>query len=157
MLKEIGQVMAVEDDTVWVQTQSKTSCSSCHVNNACGTGIVSKAFSRKVFVTPVKNSLKAHIHDQVEVGIPEDLVVKTSLIVYLLPLICMMVVLAFLNLSFDGLTEGWLIVGAFVGLLMGFFMTRLIGQNMSKSKGLEPVLLRIVNRSIDVKQIETSA
>lgn len=157
MIKEVGQVVAIDGDTVWVQTQTKTSCSTCQVNKACGTGIISKSFSQKVFLTPMANHLQAQVNDQVEVGIPEDMVVKASLLVYFLPLLTMISGLIIGRMFFPNVAEGWLILSALIGLSVGFVLTRYIGQKISKNKQLEPVLLRIVNKPIAVKQIETSA
>ncbi|NVK21079.1 MAG: SoxR reducing system RseC family protein [Kangiellaceae bacterium] len=163
MIKEIGQIVSIDnpelggDATAWVQTQSKTSCSSCQVSSGCGTGIVSKAFGQKVFLTPLKNVLNANINDQVEVGIPEDLVVKASFMVYLLPLICMIICLAVGHFLSPTSAEWVSIISAAMGLCMGFFFVHLYGRKIAQNRQAQPVLLRIVSRPIDVKQIETTS
>ncbi|WP_251357931.1 SoxR reducing system RseC family protein [Kangiella sp. TOML190] len=157
MLTETGQVVEIKGETAWVQTLGKTSCNSCQVNSSCGTGIISKAFGERSFITPMTNQLKARVGDQVEVGIPEDLVVKSSFLVYLLPLACMMLTAFLSRWLFAALAEPYVIAMALMGLLLGFYGVRLIGQKNSKNKRLEPVLLRIVKRPIAVKQIETSS
>jgi sigma-E factor negative regulatory protein RseC len=156
MFTEIGQVIAKENDTVWVQTQSKTGCSSCKVSSTCGSGIVNKAFSHKVFVTPLKNTINAHINDEVEVGIPEDLVLKASLIVYLLPLISLMLALALSSLLLPDLSELGSILSAATGLALGFIGVSWFARRKSQQKQLEPMLLKIVKRPIEVTQIVTS-
>ena len=163
MIKEVGQVVAIDnpekgmDSVIWVQTQSKTSCSTCQVSSGCGTGIVSKAFGQKVFLTPLKNELNANINDQVEVGIPEDLVVKASFMVYLLPLICMIICLAVGHFLWPTSAEWVLMVSAALGLGLGFVIVHFYGNKMAHNKQTQPVLLRIVSRPIDVKQIETTS
>lgn len=156
MFTEIGQVIAVEGDTAWVQTQSKTGCSSCQVSSTCGSGIVNKAFSHKVFVTPLKNTLNAHINDEVEVGIPEDLVLKASLAVYLLPLICLMLAIGLSSLLLPELTELGSIISAALGLTVGFLLVRWLVKHRSNQQKLEPKLMKIVKRPIEVTQIVTS-
>ena len=156
MLTEIGRVIAKDNDTVWVQTQSNTGCSSCKVNTACGSGIVNKAFSHKVFVTPLKNHINANIDDQVEVGIPENLVVRASFMVYLVPLISMIVALLVVQFWLINPSELSSILAAAIGLVLGFFITYLYGKSASQKGQTEPVLLRIVKRPIAVKQIETT-
>lgn len=156
MFIEIGQVIAEENGTVWVQTQSKTGCSSCKVSSTCGSGIVNKAFSHKVFVTPLKNTLNAHINDEVEVGIPEDLVLKASLIVYLLPLICLMLALTLSSFLLPDLSELGSIVSATLGLVVGFAGVSWLSRRKTQQRQLEPVLLKIVKRPIAVTQIVTS-
>lgn len=156
MLTEQGIVVDTKDGTAWVQTQTKTSCNSCKVNSSCGTGIISKAFGERSFITPMKNSLKAQAKDQVEVGIPDDLVVKSSLLVYMLPLSSMLIALIGMRIVVPDFSEQWQILAALAGLLLGFFAVKRISEKISKNNQLEPVLLRIVSRPIDVKQLETS-
>lgn len=157
MFTEVGQVIAEEGDKVWVQTQSKTGCSSCKVSSTCGSGIVNKAFSHKVFVTPLKNTINAHINDEVEVGIPEDLVLKASLVVYLLPLIGLILALALSSLMLPNLTELGSIMSATLGLIVGFLGVRWFAHRKSARQELQPVLLKIVKRPIEVTQVVTSA
>lgn len=156
MLTEVGRVVAKENDTVWVQTQSKTGCSSCQVNTVCGSGIVSKAFSHKVFITPLKNRLNANIDDEVEVGIPEDLVVRASFMVYLVPLISMIIALLVWQFWLANPSELSSILAAVVGLAIGFVITHFYSKSAAQKGQTEPVLLRIVKRPIAVKQIETT-
>ncbi|GAA0199684.1 SoxR reducing system RseC family protein [Kangiella japonica] len=156
MFTETGQVIAAEDGTVWVQTQSKTGCSSCKVSSTCGSGIVNKAFSHKVYVTPLKNTLNAHINDEVEVGIPEDLVLKASLVVYLLPLFCLMLALLLSSLALPNLSELGSILTAFVGLLVGFAGVSWFSRRKAQQHKMEPILLKIVKRPIEVTQVVTS-
>ena len=157
MLIETGIVIAVDKDRVWVETQTKTSCSSCQVNKTCGTGIVSKTFSRKFFLTPLKNHLNANINDTVEVGIPEDLIIKASFMLYLLPLACMMICLIIGQALFSDSNEVFSIISALIGLLLGFFITHKYDKKSSQNNELSPVLLRVVKKPISVKQIETSS
>ncbi|AUD78341.1 sigma E positive regulator RseC/MucC [Kangiella profundi] len=156
MLTEIGRVVAKENDTVWVQTQSKTGCSSCQVNTVCGSGIVSKAFSHKVFVTPLKNKVNANIDDEVEVGIPDNLVVRASFMVYLVPLISMILALLVWQFWLTNSSELSSILAAATGLAIGFVVTHLYSRYAAQNGQTEPVLLRIVKRPIAVKQIETT-
>ena len=157
MFTEVGQVIAEEGDMVWVQTQSKTGCSSCKVSTTCGSGIVNKAFSHKVFVTPLKNTINAHINDEVEVGIPEDFVLKASLVVYLLPLICLILALTISSYALPNLTELGSIMSATIGLIVGFLGVAWFSRRKSARQELQPVLLKIVKRPIAVTQVVTSA
>lgn len=163
MFTETGHVVAAEGDIVWVQTQSKTGCSSCKVSNTCGSGIVNKAFSHKVFVTPLKNKFDAKINDEVEVGIPEDLVLKASFVVYFLPLVALLLALVLSSLFIPNLSELGSIFSAAVGLCIGFLGVKWFAHSKQAKQQLEPVLLKVVKRplnvkeSIEVTQIVTSA
>ncbi len=156
MLKELGLVIEAKDDMVMVQTVAKTSCNSCQVNASCGIGIISKAFGERSFITPMNNSIKAQEGDQVEVGIPENLVVKASFLVYLLPLTLMILVSLLVTYFFPDMPEIYLMGIALATLIFGFYRVKKTGEKISKNKYLEPVLLRIVKRPITVKQVETS-
>lgn len=167
MLVEVGLVVKKSEQRVWVQTVSKTSCSSCQVNSSCGTGLINKAFGEKSFITPLKNTLNAQVNDQVEVGIAEDLVVKASFLVYLLPLAVMLLSMFLWQWFFPQTKELYAILIAALALGLGFYWVKKITQlkaaakdespnKSSRSSPLEPVLLRIVSRPIEVTQIETS-
>lgn len=155
MIKEQGFVVDIQGDKALVQTISKASCNSCQVNSSCGTGIISKAFGERSFITPMTNTIKAQKSDQVEVGIPEDLVIKTSFLVYFFPLSLMIMMLLSVKFMVPEINELILIGICFLSLSLGFFLVKIFGNKMNKNKPLEPVLLRIVNRTINVKQIDT--
>lgn len=89
MIEEIGTITAVDNDHIWVETQIKTTCQSCVVNDDCGTGAVAKAFSPKTEQLILRCHDAAKVGQKVKLGIPEQHLLNASALVYLLPLLAL--------------------------------------------------------------------
>jgi len=87
MLTEQGIVVKANDEFVWVQTQRYTSCQHCGANTSCATASLSKVLGQKASEIKVANQLGVNIGDKVTVGLEEAAFIKTSLLLYLLPLL----------------------------------------------------------------------
>jgi len=91
MIVETGTVVAIESDSLWVQTIQKTACEACVAQKGCGTRVLSKLTGKtnRIRVLLDRHSADAiAIGQDVDIAIPEDVIVKGSLLVYLLPVIC---------------------------------------------------------------------
>lgn len=89
MIEEIGVITAVDHDHIWVDTQIKTTCGGCQLNDDCGTGAVAKAFSPKTEQLVLRCQQSAKVGQKVKLGIPENHLLAASGLVYLLPLLVM--------------------------------------------------------------------
>ena len=121
MIEEIGIITAVDHDHIWVDTQIKTTCGGCQLNNDCGTGAVAKAFAPKSEKLVLRCQQAAEVGQQVKLGIPENSLLIGSMLVYLLPLVVMIAaaslsqwLLPMLQLN----SEGWVILST--ALAAGF-------------------------------------
>ena len=91
MIVETGTVVAIESDSLWVETIQKTACEACVAQKGCGTRVLSKLTGK---TNRIRVLLDRHSADTIAIGqdvdiaIPEDVIVKGSLLVYLLPVIC---------------------------------------------------------------------
>ncbi len=82
------------------------------------------------------------VDDQVRIGIPEEVVLRGSLLVYLLPLLTALAGTALASSTAAG--EGATIVGAALGFALGFGLVRLHAWRHRDDTRLHPVLLEIV-------------
>ena len=89
MIEEIGTVVAVEGDHVWLETQVKTTCGSCKASESCPTSTVAKAFSPKAEHIYLQVPCELSIGQQVKIGISESALLYASLMVYVIPLLLM--------------------------------------------------------------------
>ena len=91
MLTETGRVVAVEADGLWVETLRKSTCGSCTARSGCGHGLMNRlgeGRSSYIRVLPGEGDIAAcKIDDEVRIGIPEELLLRGSLMVYVLPLL----------------------------------------------------------------------
>ncbi|MGB3725550.1 MAG: SoxR reducing system RseC family protein [Glaciecola sp.] len=97
MIEETGIVVAVENDYVWVETQVKTTCSSCKASEACPTSTVAKAFSPKAEHIKLKVPCALAVGQQVKLGISEQALLRASAMVYILPLVLLILTTAVLQ------------------------------------------------------------
>lgn len=140
MLEETARVVEVRDGVLIAETQSRSGCSHCSTES-CTTSVVAKLFGVRRNRLEMENHLGARPGDQVVIGIPDRLLVRASLMAYLLPLVAMLVVTAIGDLA--GMNELHLSLLALAGLAMGFFTVHRLSRG-GASQHYEPRLLRIV-------------
>lgn len=141
MIEEQGRVVAVESGAVWVETLRKSTCSSCSVKAGCGQGLLDQlgANGRRGYVRALSD-LQLNVGDTVVIGVHEDLLVRGSLLVYLLPLFGLFAgaVLA----EQVGLPEPWVILGGVCGFFLACCAVRWRSRVTAGDPALQPVVLR---------------
>jgi sigma-E factor negative regulatory protein RseC len=140
MLEETATVIEVMGDRLVAETESRSSCSHCSTDS-CSTSVVAKLFGIRRNRLVMENSLHAKAGDRVVIGIPDTLLVRASVMAYLLPLVVMLGVTACGDAL--GMNEIGLSLLAIAGLAMGFFVVRWAIRRGS-SQRFQPRLLRIV-------------
>lgn len=94
MLAEKARVVALEPGIIWVETQAQSGCGSCAENSECGTGLLQKYLQTSQYLRiEVSNGDEARyqIGSELELGLDEGVMVRGSLLLYLLPLIGLLV------------------------------------------------------------------
>lgn len=141
MIEEQGQVVACEADAVWVETIRRSTCGSCSARAGCGQALLQKIGpGRRRGRIRVLCSEPLRVGEQVLIGVPEQAVLRGSLLVYLLPLLGLFA--AALLGEAAGLAEPWLILLAAGGLAGGMWLARLLAQRSSGTEVLQPRVLR---------------
>ena len=146
MLEERALVVAVDEQSVWVETQRQSVCGQCAANKGCGNSVLQKVLGKKRNVLRVMGDLSVDVGDEVIIGVNEDALVKGSLIVYAMPIL-FMIVFAMLG---ETIVSHWLsiskdlasIAGAFLGLMVSIIGLRWYGSRISDNANYQPVLLR---------------
>lgn len=153
MLLETGRVVAVETDGVWVETIRKTTCGSCSAQKGCGHGMMNRISEGRlslIRVLPGKvQPEECAVDDEVSISIPEEVILRGSLVVYILPLLSMLLG-AWVGASAIPLSEdaaGGL--GAVLGFALGFALVRWHALRHRDDISLQPVLMEIVRRNTD--------
>ncbi|PTS82716.1 transcriptional regulator [Pseudomonas sp. HMWF032] len=141
MIEEQGRVVAVESGAVWVETLRKSTCSSCSVKAGCGQGLLDQlgASSRRGYVRALSD-LQLNIGDAVIIGVREDLLVRGSFLVYLLPLLGLFA--AAVLAERVGLSEPWVVLSALSGFLFACCAVRWRSRFTAGDPALQPVVLR---------------
>jgi sigma-E factor negative regulatory protein RseC len=92
VIKEIGRVVAIEEDGVWVETIQQSACQTCVAEKGCGQSLIAKMTGKTTAIRVLPGLCDLSLigqGDQVVIGIPEHVVVSGTLLVYLLPLLTM--------------------------------------------------------------------
>ena len=137
MITETGKVIAIKEIEgeilVQVECISKSACSSCHSQNSCGVGAVSKAFSDKshYFEFPFKEGME--VNQFIELNISNGDLIKSATLVYLLPLF-FFIGSALAIKGFFIVSEGLLITVSALFAAVGFIATRFVANKLYPQK-----------------------
>jgi sigma-E factor negative regulatory protein RseC len=141
MIEETGRVVAIEEGAVWVETLRKSTCSSCSANAGCGQGLMDKiGVGRQRGFVRVLSDLQLALNDVVIIGISEDLLLRSAVLVYLLPLLGLLA--GALLASSLALTEGLVILSALASLLVSWLAVRWYCRRTENDPARQPVVLR---------------
>ncbi|WP_406666445.1 SoxR reducing system RseC family protein [Gallaecimonas sp. GXIMD1310] len=144
MIERDVQVVSVTGQQVLVQFQRQSSCDSCSSNDSCGNGQLSKALSRRLDVLSFRCTEPVAAGDWVRVGISEQSLVRGTMVLYMLPLLCL-IIAAMVVASFSqqyGASELWTLAAMVLGGYGGFrWAARLAPKVVS-----EPTLIKVLGR-----------
>ncbi|SHE82713.1 positive regulator of sigma(E), RseC/MucC [Microbulbifer donghaiensis] len=143
MVEERGRVVAIEQGAIWVETIQRSGCHGCSAKSGCGTGLLGDYLSGATRIRVALNSWdpdNISLNDTAVIGIAENALASSALLVYLLPLVSL--VLA--ALAGDRLAgETGAIVGALAGLIAGALFVRWFSRRHVANPSYTPLLLRI--------------
>lgn len=142
MIIETGKVVSVEPEGLWVETISKTVCGSCKAEKGCGQSLMAKWSGHNSYIWVLlegRDPVVYHQGDSIRIGIPEEVVAKGSMVIYILPLLVMVgcTILA------DSLSANELITvfSALAGLVIGGGLVRWHAYRNRLNPNLQPVLV----------------
>jgi sigma-E factor negative regulatory protein RseC len=140
MITEAGRVVAVEPDCLWVETMRQSTCNSCSAQKGCGHGLMNKLGSGRAHhvraILKPDSSQSFQLNDQVEIAVPEKVLVSGALLVYLLPLLMLMA--GALLSSHWNMAEPMVVLGAAVGFALGLLVVRFHAWKTRNDQHLQP-------------------
>ena len=134
------------NQTATLEIERKTACGLCGQTRGCGNSIWGKLFAHQSTAFKAQNRINAKVGDSVIVGINEKALLKSAMLLYLLPLATMLIG-AILAKQFIA-TELSAMLGAAAGLGLGFLWVK--GHTMSASyfRLQQPVILRLATNDV---------
>lgn len=140
MIEEQGRVVAVEAGAVWVQTIRQSTCQSCSAKAGCGQGIMQRlgVGQQHGYVRCLVENQTVRVGDAVLIGVPEDAVVKSSLMVYLLPLLALLA--GAVGAAPWG--EGLSVLAAVLAFAASLLLVRWYDRRHASDPALQPVIMR---------------
>ena len=132
---------SLSDSTATLEIERKIACGLCGQTRGCGNSIWGKLFAHQSTAFKAQNRINAKVGDSVIVGINESALLKSALLLYILPLASMLIGAILATQLRD--TNGYAMLGALLGLVLGFAWVK--GHAMSNSyfKLQQPVILRL--------------
>ena len=144
MIFETGIVVGKANSSVMVETIQKTACDSCAAQPGCGHSVLSKLTGNSVRIRALMgefNTNEVALGQSVTIAIPDHVVVKGSLFVYLVPLLGSLMG-AWTMGSFDKsvVLDLMSIMGAAFGLISGGIFVRVRSQKSQDESESNPIL-----------------
>ena len=150
MLVETGRVVAVENDGVWVETVRSSTCGSCAARKGCGHGLMNQiSDGQRGLVRALPGQVSpadCHLDDEVQISIPEEVILRGSVLVYILPLLTMLAGAGFATRTWAGGGDIAAALGAAAGIAVGLLLVRWHAHQHRDDQRLQPRLLAIVSR-----------
>ncbi|MFT5484232.1 MAG: sigma-E factor negative regulatory protein RseC [Halieaceae bacterium] len=147
MLVETGRVAAIEPEGLWVETMRRSTCGSCEVKQGCGHGIMNELSQKRRNYTwvPLQGESAGNfsLNDDVDIGLPEDVLLFGSFVVYIVPILSMLLIALLGQAAFAsilGMDQG-AAVGAVAGFLGGVVIVRWHARSTRFDTRTQPVLL----------------
>jgi sigma-E factor negative regulatory protein RseC len=148
MLIETGRVVAVDPDGLWVETIRQSTCGTCAAQKGCGHGLLNRIYDGKrgyIRVLPgSRDPQECSVDDQVRISIPEEVILRGSLLVYMLPLLCMLAGAAAAVGLIPGNQDVLAALGAAAGFGLGFALVRWHAWRHRDDHSLQPTLLEVL-------------
>lgn len=138
MAIERALVLEVNGDQALIQTQRRSACQSCQLENSCGQGLVSKMSSERSMELWLDNHLGAQTGQTVTIAIPDEGLLQASVLMFVIPLLLMVLVAGFAMQLVGGDLSA--IVGGVIGLLSGFMIARQKSASMQEDARFKPVM-----------------
>ena len=111
---------------VWVEVCAKSTCGDCSISSSCGQGVLGRWFQRRPRCFPIAcdrdQAALLHVGRWVEVESQDGVLLRASLLVFMLPLFCMLLGAIALNLLVEH--DLSVVIGGALAFIVGFKLVR---------------------------------
>ena len=143
MIEESPIVVKIDNHQVWVEGGQNSACGGCQQKASCTTNALGSVLKKKS--VPVDSDIQLKTGDEVMVAIDESLLLRASLLLYLVPLIALFTGAGFSDwlLADDVLyADLWIAVSALVSLLFSLWFINKAQSLLIFSYYARPVVVR---------------
>jgi sigma-E factor negative regulatory protein RseC len=124
MIEEQAIVIKASKERVTLEVVRSQPCGLCGQVRGCGNSIWGKIFSHQSGFIETRNDLNAKLGDVVILGIDETLMLKSSLMLYGVPLLLMFLGMTIANSIATDTVEFYTLLGGVLGLSIGVMMIK---------------------------------
>jgi len=146
MIEQSAIILAIDAETdkpalATIEVVRKTACGLCGQTRGCGNSIWGKIFAHKATSFKAQNAINANVGQSVIVGIDEVAVMKSALLLYVVPLVTMLI--GSILVSQLHASDAAAIVGAITGLVLGYFWVKGHTTGRAYYQTQQPKILRL--------------
>ena len=143
MIEERAVILSLDNVTrnATLEIERQNACGLCGQTRGCGNSIWGKLFAHQSNAFKAQNRINAKVGDSVIVGINEQALLKSAVLLYIMPLVTLFIGAILMQQVFK--TNGYAMLGALLGLVLGLLWVK--GHTMSSRyfKLQQPVILRL--------------
>lgn len=143
MIETRAIVIRVEGKEALVESTRGGGCGNCDSDNGCGSGKLSQLFCSEPRRFRVRNEADAQVGALVQVTLAEGVLLRSALLVYLLPLILLLLG-TMLGGTWAGdaaSSDAWSAIGGVTGLILGFVLIKVLSSRLRLTSVAHPVIL----------------
>jgi|SRR5664279_1255209 len=150
MIEENAIVIDLEQNVAMLEIVRRTPCGLCGQTRGCGISLWGRLFGHRKNIFKAVNQINAKVGDSVIVGIEEQALLISSLMVYGIPLAAMLVGALLVSGIFAsdsnhvnrGYADFYAVMGAVAGLIIGLLWLKGHAAGRSMDARYQPVILR---------------
>src|SRR5512139_2528799 len=122
MIEELAIVVKIENHQVWVEGGQNGACGGCQQKASCTTNTLDSVLKKKS--VPVDNGIQLKTGDEVMVAIDESLLLRASLLLYLVPLIALFAGAGIADWLLDSkqYADLWIAASGLLGFLLSLWL-----------------------------------
>lgn len=140
MMETRAIVISVEGNEALVESTQGGGCGHCDSENGCGSGKMSQLFCSEPRRFRVRNDGNAQVGTLVQITLPEGVLLRSALLMYMLPLILLLCG-AMLGAQWQAGGDAHAAVGGLTGLISGFVLVRVWSLRRPLTSIAQPVIL----------------
>lgn len=143
MIEELAKVVKIENHQVWVESGQNNACGGCLQKASCTTNALGNILKKKS--VPVDSNIQLKTGDEVMVAIDESLLLRASLLLYLLPLIALFTGAGIADwLLADNIlyVDLWIVGSAFLSFLFSLWLINKAQSLLILNYYARPVVVR---------------
>jgi sigma-E factor negative regulatory protein RseC len=141
MIKEWATVISWQQGIAQLSCEQSSGCGGCHSRGSCGTSILNKMGPDAGHQLHVESPYPLVPGQRVEVGITEGSLIRSALLVYMLPLVGLIGCAATMQSLFH--TDLAAAFGGLIGGAAGMLLARFYAQRISHQRQYQPVILQV--------------
>lgn len=146
MIEEIAEIIRVERGYAYVRPLVDSGCKSCSTKSGCTSLSFFTPKQKTDKVVKVQNPVYARPGEHVIIGVSSNALIGNSLLTYFLPVLTLLICAVLGSELFSMLhlnAEIGSIIFGFIGLVAGFYVSRIVATQTQFRDSLDMIILRV--------------